>query len=144
MAISFVLVPFLIFLAVVLPGNTVLPFADLAVIPWMFVLITPIVKENGFRGLIVGVVVLVLGLWIATDLAPYITIAANNVNFQMPEGATMISSICDGANPLTWILVRLNGLGYVGTAVGAVIAVAMAVWNRMRIKKEALLLHGND
>lgn len=46
LAISFILVPTLIFLAVVLPGNTVLPFADLAVIPWMFVLITPIVKRK--------------------------------------------------------------------------------------------------
>lgn len=144
MAISFILVPLLIFLAVVLPGNTVLPFADLAVIPWMFVLITPIVKENGFRGLIVGIVVLVVGLWIATDLAPFITIAAKNVNFQMPEGATLISSICDGANPLTWILVRLHNFGYVGTGIGAVIAIAMALWNRTRIKKEALLLHAND
>lgn len=52
MAISFVLVPFAILLAVILPGNKVMPFADLAVIPWMFVLITPIVKENGFRGII--------------------------------------------------------------------------------------------
>lgn len=33
LAISFVLVPLCIFLAVLLPGNTVLPFADLAVIP---------------------------------------------------------------------------------------------------------------
>lgn len=39
LAISFVLVPLLIFIAVILPGNQVLPFADLAVIPWMFVLI---------------------------------------------------------------------------------------------------------
>ena len=144
MAISFILVPLLIFLAVVLPGNTVLPFADLAVIPWMFVLITPIVKENGFRGLIVGIVVLVVGLWIATDPAPFITIAAKNVNFQMPEGATLISSICDGANPLTWVLVRLHNFGYVGTGIGAVIAIAMALWNRTRIKKEAQLLHAND
>ena len=140
-AISFILVPLLIFLAVVLPGNTVLPFADLAVIPWMFVLITPIVKENGFRGLIVGLVVLVFGLWIATDLAPMITTAAKNVNFEMPEGASQISSICDGANPLTWVLVRLNGLGYIGTGIGAVVALAMAVWNRNRIKKEAAQLH---
>lgn len=141
LAISFILVPLLIFLAVVLPGNTVMPFADLAVIPWMFVLITPIVKENGFRGLIVGLIVLVFGLWIATDLAPMITTAANNVNFQMPEGASQISSICDGANPLTWALVRLNGLGYIGTGVGAFVAAAMAIWNRNRIKKEASQLH---
>ena len=88
-----------------------------------------------------GLVVLIFGLWIATDLAPYITIAAQNVNFTMPEGATMISSICDGANPLTWVIVRLNGLGIVGVAISAAIALAMAIWNRARIKKEALEMH---
>ena len=72
LAISFVLVPLCIFLAVLLPGNTVLPFADLAVIPWMFVLITPVVHNNGFRGIIIGIIVLAIGLYIATDLAPLI------------------------------------------------------------------------
>lgn len=141
LAISFILVPVAIFLAVVMPGNKVLPFADLAVIPWMFVLITPIVKENGFRGLIIGVIVLAIGLLIATDLAPLITTAAKNVNFEMPAGATMISSICDGANPLTWIIVRLNDFGPLGLGISGAIAAVMAVWNRGRIKKEAELLH---
>ena len=59
----------------------------------------------------------------------------------MPEGASQISSICDGANPLTWVLVRLNGLGYIGTGIGAAVALVMAIWNRNRIKKEASQLH---
>jgi PTS system galactitol-specific IIC component len=136
LAISFVLVPLCILLAVILPGNTVMPFADLAVIPWMFVLITPVVNENGFRGIIIGIIVLTVGLYIATDLAPLITTAAQNVNFDM-GGATMISSICDGANPLTWIIVRLHNFGYIGTAICAIAAVALAIWNRRRIEKEA-------
>ena len=141
MAISFVLVPFAILLAVILPGNKVMPFADLAVIPWMFVLITPIVKENGFRGIITGIIVLTVGFYIATDLSPLITTAAQNVQFDMGR-AMAISSICDGANPLTWIIVRLNDyLGYVGTGIVAVIAVGMAVWNRGRILREAKAMH---
>ena len=42
------------------------------------------------------------------------------------------------------MLVRLHNFGYVGTGIGAVIAIAMALWNRTRIKKEAQLLHAND
>lgn len=142
LAISFVLVPLCIFLAVVLPGNKVLPFADLAVIPWMFVLITPVVRNNGFRGILIGVIVLIIGLYIATDLSPLITQAAANVQFDM-GGAAAISSICDGANPLTWLIVRIgsfaNGIGLV-VAAGAL---ALAVWNRARIIKEAAELHAS-
>lgn len=144
MAISFVLVPFAILLAVILPGNKVMPFADLAVIPWMFVLITPIVKENGFRGIITGIIVLTVGFYIATDLAPLITTAAQNVQFNM-GGAVAISSICDGANPLTWLIIRLNGyLGYIGCIIVAALAGGMAFWNRGRIIKEAAALHATE
>ncbi len=144
LAVSLLLVPLTVFLAVVLPGNQVLPFADLAVIPFMFVLIIPVVKNNGFRALIVGIFTIASGLWIATDLAPMITQAAINAHFDMPAGATQISSICDGANPLTWGIVRLNGLGIFGILIVAAIAVAMAIYNRGRIIKEAAKLRAEN
>jgi PTS system galactitol-specific IIC component len=141
LTLALILVPLCIALSFILPGNKVMPLVDLAVIPYMFVLITPIVNENGFRGLIVGIIVLAVGLYIATDLSPLITTAAQNVNFDM-GGATAISSICDGANPLTWIIVRLGQLGTgIGLVVPAVGAVALAIWNRARILREAAELH---
>ena len=127
LSVALVLVPITIFLAVLLPGNQVMPFADLAVIPWMFVLITPVVKGNGFRALIIGVVVLTAGLYIATDLSQWITPAAQKAGFDMGS-ATAISSICDGANPLTWAITRLNAVG-------------LALVNRKKILKEAAEMH---
>ncbi len=141
LTMALILVPVSIFLAFVLPGNQVVPLADLSCIPYMLVLITPIVHENGFRGLIVGVIVLAVGFYIATDLAPLITSAAANVNFDM-GGAASISSICDGANPLSWVITRLGQLGGgIGLVIPGAAALAMAVWNRMRIVKEAKELH---
>ncbi len=141
LTMALILVPVSIFLAFVLPGNQVVPLADLSCIPYMLVLITPIVHENGFRGLIVGVIVLAVGFYIATDLAPLITSAAANVNFDM-GGAASISSICDGANPLSWVITRLGQLGGgIGLVIPGAVALAMAVWNRMRIVKEAKELH---
>lgn len=140
LAIGLIMVPLAIFLAVVLPGNKVLPFTDLAVLPYIFVLVIPICKGNGFRSFIVGLVCLVAGLYIATDLAPYITEAAKVASFDM-GGATAISSICDGGNPLTWLIVHLNDFGpMIGAVIGGVIAVVMAVFNRGRISKEAKAL----
>lgn len=142
LTLALILVPVAVFLAVILPGNKVVPLADLACIPFMLVLVTPIVHENGFRGLIVGALILAVGFYIATDLSPLITTAAANVSFNM-NGATAISSICDGANPLTWIIVRLGtpGNSFIGLVVLAVLSLALAFWNRQRILKEAHEMH---
>ena len=57
-------------------------------------------------------------------------------------GAAAISSICDGANPLTWLIVRFGTIGtYIGLIVLAVGDVALALWNRKRILREAAELH---
>ncbi|MGB4984384.1 MAG: PTS transporter subunit IIC [Erysipelotrichaceae bacterium] len=137
LTIGLILVPVAILLAVILPGNKVLPFTDLAVLPYITILVIPLCRGNGFRSLLIGLICLAAGLYIATDLAPFITEAAKVAGFDMGS-ATAISSICDGGNPLTWLLVRLNSLGpVVAIGVGSAIAVAAAVWNRMRITKEA-------
>lgn len=141
LSVSLILVPLTVFMAMIIPGNKVLPFADLSVIPWMFVLITPVVNGNGFRALIDGIVVLAVGLLISTNLSPLITTAAINAKYKMPIGAAQISCICDGANPLTWAIVRLNGIGKFGMIIVAVIAVVLAVLNRKRIIKEAAQLN---
>jgi len=140
LSVSLILVPLTLLIAVILPGNQVLPFADLAVIPWMFVLITPVVNGNGFRALLTGIVVLATGLLISTNLAPLMTSAAINAKYALPTNATQISSICDGANPLTWAIVRLNDFGWIGIIIVAVVSIGLALINRTRILKDALEL----
>jgi PTS system galactitol-specific IIC component len=56
----------------------------------------------------------------------------------------MVSSIVDGANPLTWGIVRLNGLGIVGTIIVTAGSIALAIWNRGRILKEAAALRAES
>ena len=142
LSVSLILVPLTIFLAVVIPGNKVLPFADLAVIPFMMVLIIPMVGGNAFRALITGIIVIAVGLLIATYLAPLITQAAFNAGFSIPAGATEISSICDGANPLTFLIVNAtNFSGYVGIGALLVFSLGLALMNRRRILKEAAEIH---
>jgi PTS system galactitol-specific IIC component len=106
-ATALILVPITIFLALIIPGNRVLPFGDLATIPFMVAMVAPITKGNVFRSVLIGAVVIAVGLLIATNVSPLHTQAAIDAAFKFPEGATNISSICDGANPLTWILLKL-------------------------------------
>lgn len=143
LTVSLILVPLAVFLAVILPGNTVLPMTDLSVLPYMFVLIVPLVGGNGFRALITGIVCLVGGLYISTNLAPSITAVAKSVNFAIPKGAATISSICDGVNPLSWVLVKAHSVGAVGLIIAVAVAVGLALMNRKRIIKEAKELHAD-
>ena len=140
LAVSLILIPVALLLAVILPGNEVLPLVDLSVIPYMFVLIIPIVNGNGFRAIIIGIVNLAVGLLIATNLAPAITASAIASNFEVAANTT-ISSICDGANPLTWLMVQFGNFGVIGVVLMVVLALALAIWNRKRILKQAAEMH---
>lgn len=137
LTVALILVPVAVFLAVILPGNTVLPMADLSCIPYMLVLIVPLVGGNGFRAIITGIIVLAGGLYISTDLAGVTTSVAHTVDAATYNGVTQISSICDGANPLTWVIYRAGNLSIVALAVVGVIALALAFLNRQRIIKAA-------
>ena len=148
LSLALILIPVMLLLAVILQplGNQVIPFGDLSTATYMLVLITPIVNQNGFRGLIVEIIVLAVGLLISTYMAPFQTAAALQSGFDIASAAgsanAMISSLCDGANPLTFIFVFLSNInGYVCVGVTGVLAIVFAIWNRRRILKEAAELH---
>ncbi|GCF93113.1 PTS galactitol transporter subunit IIC [Enterococcus florum] len=108
-AVGLLLVPITIGLAFIVPGNRILPFADLAVIPFIVCLITAMSKGNVIRSLITGTIVMTLVLLFATNLSPAETIMAMDAGVQIPEGATQIANL-DRANFITWALVRIFSL----------------------------------
>lgn len=124
-ATALLLVPVTIGLAIGLSAlgvNRILPFADLAVIPFMVAMIAPITRGNIVRGVIIGTIVIAVGLIIGTTIAPLHTLAAIDAQFDMPEGATQICSICDGTNPLTWLLLNFSKLGgWIGWVIAVVV-----------------------
>lgn len=137
LAVSLILVPLSVLIAIILPGNQFLPFADLAVLPFLFVLVIPITKGDLFRTLVVGIFIVVAGLYIATDIAPLLTQAAADSGFTMPIGATLISSIADGASPLSWLFVQIYKFKEIGIAILVAITAGMAFINFKRIAKQA-------
>lgn len=131
-AASLVLVPITILLAVILPGNKVLPFADLAVIPFLVCMTAPITRGNVVRIIIIGAIVIAIGFYIGTAGADLFTRAAIDAKFSMPAGATQISSICDGFNFLTFVLMAAaRALSFIGVLVIlAILVVVMAIYRR--------------
>lgn len=137
LTVSLLLIPITIFLAAVIPGNQFLPFASLAGLPFMFVLIIVITKGDFLRTFIVGIFMIIIGLLIGTWMAPLFTTAAIDSAFNMPSDTTLISSIDYGSSPLPFIITWAMKLSSViGASIISIITLILMLWNRSLIKKE--------
>ncbi len=125
---SLILVPIAIILSVILPGNRVILFADLAVIPFIVALTAPLMRGNVFRMVIVGTVTLAVGFYVANALAPLFTTAAVDSGFKMPENAVQITSVVDGFLWISYaVIAAIRSLGAAGLALLAVV-IAACFW----------------
>lgn len=126
-ASALVLVPIAILLSIILPGNRVILFADLAVIPFVVAMTAPVMRGNVLRIVIAGTITLAVGFYIATSMAPLFTSAAVASGFSLPEGAVQITSIADGFLWPPFLFVRtVMGLGALGLVVlAALLGVAL-------------------
>ncbi|PSL40997.1 PTS system IIC component (Gat family) [Planomicrobium soli] len=134
---ALLLVPITIFLAVLLPGNSVLPFADLASIPFLICLMVPIFRGNIVRTVIGGTIYIGVGLYIATWIAPLFTQSAIAANFEMGAN-TSISSLIDGAVWTTFVFVWIPKIlsWYGMIALGLIILMGLIYQNKIRPRRE--------
>ncbi len=143
-ATALILVPITIALAIGLSAiglNRILPFADLAVIPFMVCMIAPITRGNIVRGVIIGTVVIAIGLMLGTTFVDLHTKAAIDAKFTMPAGATLISSICDGTNPLTWTILQFSKLSWLGMLI-LLIIIGLVLFFFLRNEKAWVVIAG--
>ncbi len=133
LAMSVLMVPITLLLAIILPGNEFLPLVGLCGICFQFPLIVAVTKGDFFRTFLIGIVVMGVGLMIGTSLAPLFTQAAAASHFPIPDGAALISSIDYGSNPFPWLLVQAVNHGWLW--IGLIVAgtIGLALWNRKKI-----------
>jgi PTS system galactitol-specific IIC component len=91
-ALSVIIIPLTVYISTVLPGNSVLPNADLIIIP--FILLWIIIPSRGdiFRSFIIALIIIPVVLWITTD---------------MIEGYKRLSAISSSSNIFFWILLKI-------------------------------------
>ncbi len=97
--------PIALLIAVLLPGNAVLPFGDLATLTFYSAFIVASRKGNIIQSVITMAIILVFSLWMATNFALVHTemmAAAQDV------GNTIYSSIDLGGNFLNWIILKFS------------------------------------
>ena len=130
---SLIFIPLTILIAVVVPGNQVLPFGDLATIGFFVAMAVAVHQGNLFRTLISGVIIMGITLWIATQTIGLHTQLAANAGALKAGG--MVASMDQGGSPITWLLIQLfTWQNVVGFAVIGIIYLAgvLLTWRRAR------------
>lgn len=109
-ATALILVPITLVLAVVVPGNHLLPFGDLATIPFVVAMIVAAARGNIVHSVIAGTIVISMSLLMATASAELMTQMGVAANFKMPDGAAMISAIDQGGNLINFVIYKIFAL----------------------------------
>lgn len=109
LATGLILIPIAIILALVLPGNKVLPFVDLASLMFLLALITPFVKRNMFRMIVAGALVLICIFYVGTNIAPFYTQAAIESKIAVPKGISSMTNIVGTATTwIGWLFIKIS------------------------------------
>ena len=140
---ALLLTPIAVILAFVLPGNGVLPLGDLANLAVFASMIVLATKGNVFRAVIIAIPCIIADLFVATNIAGFVTQMAADVNFQMPAGSTgMVSSFLDGGNPFRfWVLKIFDGDVM---ALAFIPVIAVVVYGVYRMTKNVVYAEGSD
>ncbi|MFC4619421.1 PTS galactitol transporter subunit IIC [Camelliibacillus cellulosilyticus] len=128
--VGILIIPITLLLAAILPGNHVLPLADLAFAPFFICMATILHKGDVIRTLISSTINMVLVLYIATYFTPYYTDLANKGGFDVAKGGTKVSALYVG-NVFDFVITILSRLGIVGIAALVIIA-GVAVYFSVR------------
>jgi PTS system galactitol-specific IIC component len=142
LVVSLLLIPVTLLLSVILPGNEFLPLASLAGMFYVFPAVLPITKGNVVKTFIVGLVALVVGLYFVTDLAPWFTLAAQDVYARTGDAAVAIpdgfqgGSLDFASSIFSWITFHLvHDFKWIGSGILVAGTTVMAIFNRRRIIK---------
>lgn len=137
-AASLVFVPLTIVIALLVPGNKVLPFGDLATIGFFISMAVGIHRGNLFRTLISGFVIMFLTIWIATQTIGLHTELAKQAD-KLPEGVAQVASLDQGGAPITYILTQaLNPTNITGLIVIGLLYVGCILFTYWQYRKKRI------
>ncbi len=138
-----IFIPLTLLFAVIIPGNTVLPFGDLATIGFFIAIAVGVHKGNLFRSLISGSVIMIVTLLITNQTVAWTTQLA--VSTGSAQAGSIVAAMDQGGCPITYIFTSLftreNMLGLILAA--AVYAVCM-VFAVLHSRKRAAELEADE
>lgn len=136
-AAGLLFVPITLLIAMLMPGNRILPFGDLATIGFFIAIATGVHKGNIFRTLISGSVIMTITLWISNQTWQLQDKLGRSVGL-LAEGKK-VGSLDQGGNPITYLLTEgITKHITIGFIVILVLYVAAFVYTYVSYKKNKL------
>lgn len=96
-----IFIPLTLLIAVLVPGNQVLPFGDLATIGFFIAIAVAVHHGNLFRTLFSGSLIMFMTIWIANQTIPWMTALARTTG--STDGTNAVAALDQGGCPLTYI-----------------------------------------
>ena len=138
-----IFIPLTLLIAVLVPGNRVLPFGDLATIGFFIAIAVAVHNGNLFRTLFSGSLIMFVTIWIANQTIPWMTALAKTTG--STDGSSMVAALDQGGCPITYMYTQLctreNIVGLVVIAVVYIICTIFAI--RCSKKRAAALKEEN-
>ncbi|MBA2795129.1 PTS galactitol transporter subunit IIC [Streptococcus porcinus] len=132
-----VLVPIMVVISLILPGNKALPVVDLIAIPFMIEAMIAVTRGNILKAILNGVIWFSLGLYATSALGPIYTDAVKQFGTALPAGVTLIMSFNLLAHPLTAV-VLFAWISGNPIYIGLTIVVYLAFLVLLRTRREAI------
>lgn len=106
-AAGIIMIPIVLGLALILPGNRVLPFGDLAATFYFVAMVPFMSKGNLFRSIVCGAVIFIVVLYACTSFGSSLTEMATSIGYAIPEGVVDITGLSAG----NWVSAVLFQIG---------------------------------
>lgn len=132
-----ILVPIMVLVSLLLPGNRALPVVDLIAIPFMIEAMIAVSKGNILKAILNGIVWFSLGLYAASALGPIYTEAVQQYGSVLPQGVVLIMSFNLLAHPLT-ALVFFAWISGNPLLIGLTVLIYLVFLFILRTKRESI------
>lgn len=133
---ALIMIPVTILLAFILPGNRMMPLADLAVVTFRVALVVALCRGNVFRSILISIPVMSAILYAGTFAAPYMTELAQSAGLAFDgQIASMAGPSLTQTAIIFWSCISEHAMIVVPVLVVAFIAVWYVVEKKITLEK---------
>ena len=133
-----IFIPLTLLIAVLVPGNRVLPFGDLATIGFFIAIAVAVHKGNLVRTLFSGTLIMAVTIWITNQTVDWVTKLAQTTG--SVESGSLVAAMDQGGCPITYVfgqlLTRENVIGMIVIAAMYIGCMVFAIAHSKKVAAE--------